>query len=189
MTETEWLTCCDSKRMIDFLVGAGQGNVWVETGRSRPSDRKLGLFAEACCEFFGAESIRLVLRHDVAKWAAEWCQDIPGTSSGMIPQAIKATLLRDIVGNPWNPVDIGTPVAVLPGGLESKNRKWPRWYNSTVVAIAKAIYDDRRFGDMPILADAIEEAGCANATIIDHCRGPGLHVRGCFAVDAILGLE
>ena len=54
-------------------------------------------------------------------------------------------------------------------------------------AIARHIYDDRAFHDLPILADALEDAGCADAAILDHCRGPGPHVRGCWAVDLLLG--
>ena len=49
------------------------------------------------------------------------------------------------------------------------------------------IYDDRRFQDLPILADALEEAGCTDPEILGHCRGPGEHVRGCWVVDLILG--
>ena len=48
-------------------------------------------------------------------------------------------------------------------------------------------YDDRAFHDMPILADALEDAGCTNADLLDHCRGPGPHVRGCWAVDLLVG--
>jgi hypothetical protein len=51
------------------------------------------------------------------------------------------------------------------------------------------IYDDRRFQDLPILVDALEEAGCANVDILGHCRGPGPHARGCWVVDLILGKE
>jgi len=58
-----------------------------------------------------------------------------------------------------------------------------------VVKLAESIYDERAFDRMPILADALEEAGCANADILAHCRQPGEHVRGCWAVDLILGKE
>jgi hypothetical protein len=69
-------------------------------------------------------------------------------------------------------------------------RAWtvdPRWLTSTVVALAQAIYDDRAFERMPILADALEDAGCINTEILAHCRGPGPHVRGCWVVDLLLG--
>jgi hypothetical protein len=58
-----------------------------------------------------------------------------------------------------------------------------------VVKLAESIYDERAFDRMPILADALEEAGCANADILAHCRQPGEHVRDCWAVDLLLGKE
>jgi hypothetical protein len=51
------------------------------------------------------------------------------------------------------------------------------------------MYDSRDFTDMPILADALEEAGCTDSNILMHCRGPGPHVRGCWVVDLLLGKE
>jgi hypothetical protein len=56
-----------------------------------------------------------------------------------------------------------------------------------VVKLAQAIYDERAFNRLPILADALEEAGCTTAEILNHCRQPGEHVRGCWVVNAILG--
>jgi hypothetical protein len=56
----------------------------------------------------------------------------------------------------------------------------------TVVALAEAIYDQRSWEDMPILADALEEASCTDARVLEHLRGPGPHVRGCWALDTIL---
>ena len=61
--------------------------------------------------------------------------------------------------------------------------------NGAVPNLAQALYDESRFGDLPILADALEEAGCVNETILSHCRQPGEHVRGCWALDLILGKE
>jgi hypothetical protein len=56
-----------------------------------------------------------------------------------------------------------------------------------VLGLAKAIYGEGRFTDVPVLADALEEAGCADAEILTHLRGPGPHVRGCWALDLVLG--
>jgi len=80
------------------------------------------------------------------------------------------SLLRDIFGNPFRPVTLD-----------------PRWLTPDVVEIAKAIYEDRAFDRMPILSDALMDAGCDNEDIINHCRGDGPHVRGCWVVDLILG--
>jgi hypothetical protein len=63
----------------------------------------------------------------------------------------------------------------------------PTWLTSTVVSLATAIYGDRAFDRLPILADALEDAGCDNADIFNHCRQPGEHIRGCFVVDLLLG--
>ena len=63
------------------------------------------------------------------------------------------------------------------------------WRTSTVVSMARGMYESRDFGAMPILADALQDAGCDNSDILDHCRGPGPHVRGCWVVDLVLGKE
>src|SRR5262249_18032232 len=86
--------------------------------------------------------------------------------------ACQAGLLRDISGNPFRPVTIN-----------------PAWRTSNVTALAQAIYTDRAFDRMPILADALEDAGCDNASILNHCRQPGEHVRGCWVVDLVLMKE
>jgi hypothetical protein len=91
-----------------------------------------------------------------------------------IPERVaQASLLRDICGNPFR------PLALDPSCL--------RWNDRLVVRLAQAIYDGRSFQDLPVLADALEEAGCADPDILGHCRGGGGHVRGCWVVDAILG--
>jgi hypothetical protein len=78
--------------------------------------------------------------------------------------------LRDIFGNPLRPITFDTD-----------------WRTSTAVALASQMYESRDFSAMPILADALQDAGCDNGDILDHCRGPGPHVRGCWVVDLVLG--
>jgi hypothetical protein len=84
----------------------------------------------------------------------------------------QTSLIRDVVGNPFRPT---TPD--------------PGWLSSTVVALAEAVYQDRTFDQLPILADALEDAGCHDADIFGHCRQPGNHVRGCWVVDLMTGTE
>ena len=79
-------------------------------------------------------------------------------------------LLRDIFGNPFRAVAFD-----------------PAWRTEAAVGIALRMYDDRDFAAMPILADALQEAGCEDADILAHCREPGVHVRGCWVVDLVLG--
>lgn len=81
--------------------------------------------------------------------------------------------LRDIVGNPFRPVAFD-----------------PAWRTSDVRLLAQRIYDTRDFSPMPILADALQDAGCTSDDLLAHCRDAGqLHVRGCWAVDLVLGKQ
>jgi len=62
----------------------------------------------------------------------------------------------------------------------------PSWLTPGAVTLAQAIYDQRAFNRMPELADVLEDAGCANKEVLEHCRGPGPHYRGCWVVDILL---
>jgi thioredoxin-like negative regulator of GroEL len=64
---------------------------------------------------------------------------------------------------------------------------WLIWNDGLIPKLAHEIAREQRFADLPILADALEEAGCSNADILNHCRQPGEHVRGCWVVDLLLG--
>jgi hypothetical protein len=64
----------------------------------------------------------------------------------------------------------------------------PKWRTDTALALARQMYESRDFSAMPILADALQDAGCDD-DILDHCRGEGPHVRGCWVVDLVLGKE
>jgi hypothetical protein len=65
----------------------------------------------------------------------------------------------------------------------------PTWLTTTVTTLAQSIYTDRSFDQLPILADALEEQGCTDAELLRHLRSPEPHVRGCWALDAVLGKE
>ena len=65
----------------------------------------------------------------------------------------------------------------------------PDWRTSDILAASRGIYEERAFDRMPILADALQDAGCDRTDVLDHCRGPGPHVRGCWVVDLVLGKE
>jgi hypothetical protein len=82
-----------------------------------------------------------------------------------------ADLLREIFGNPFRPV-----------AFEAS------WRTSTAVTLARQMFFTREFSASPILADALQEAGCENDDVLRHCRGPGPHVRGCWVVDGVIGL-
>jgi hypothetical protein len=84
-------------------------------------------------------------------------------------------LLREIIGNPFRPVRCSV--------------EWLEANSGAARRLAEVIYSQRAFDSLPILADALEEAGCDNAEILSHCRGPGPHVHGCWALDTVLGKE
>jgi hypothetical protein len=71
----------------------------------------------------------------------------------------------------------------------SVDPSWLAWNDRTVVKLAQAIYNEKAFDRLPILADALEDAACSDVDILAHCRGPGPHVRGCWVVDLLLGKE
>jgi hypothetical protein len=85
----------------------------------------------------------------------------------------QCVLVRDIFGNPFRPVTFD-----------------PNWRTTTALALAQGIYDERAFDRFPILADALQDAGCDNEDILNHLRDPSAtHVRGCWALDLVLGKE
>ncbi len=88
---------------------------------------------------------------------------------------VQAHLLRDIIGNPFRP--------------DALDPSWLAWNDGAIRKMAQLIYDDRAFDRLPLLADALEDAGCTDADILAHCRGGGEHVRGCWVVDLILSKD
>jgi hypothetical protein len=88
-----------------------------------------------------------------------------------VESAAQCELLRDIFGNLFRRVEID-----------------PTWQTPTVISLAEAIYEGRSFDRMPELAEALENSGCHEAEILSHCRMPTGHVRGCWVIDAMLGI-
>jgi hypothetical protein len=90
-----------------------------------------------------------------------------------LERAANVPLLRDIFGNPFRPVNFD-----------------PAWRTSTAVVLARQMYESREFSAMPILADALQDAGCDNEKVLSHCRdAEATHVRGCWVVDLVLRKE
>jgi hypothetical protein len=79
-------------------------------------------------------------------------------------------LVREIFGHPFRPFQM-----------------LPEWRTADVLGLANKAYDERKYDLLPVLADAMEEAGCQNLEFLIHLRSEGRHVRGCWALDAILG--
>ena len=233
MTEAEWDGCTTPQPMLDYLEA-----------RRGSGDRKLRLFAVACCRRIrtfltdersraavevgerradglaselevevarlaareaaarrqaarknklGQRAWRTQLVAEQAAWAAchalessryavgavaratDTVAELRGLAFDAQPGHWQCHLLREVFGNPFR------PAAVDPA--------WLRWNGGCVARLAQGIYAERRFRDLPILADALEEAGCANADLLSHCRSGGVHVRGCWALDLLSGRQ
>jgi hypothetical protein len=83
-------------------------------------------------------------------------------------------LLREVAGNPFR------QVAFEPG--------WLRWNGGWLPRLARSLFDANRFDELPIIGDALEDLGCRDEAVLNHCRSPGPHVRGCWVVRLLLGL-
>jgi len=109
-----------------------------------------------------AEAVFLVNALTAAYEAAEGAARALGAGAGL------AGLVREVFGNPFRPP---------PAGLDR---------DAGVRRLARAIDEEGRWADLPVLGDALEDAGCADESVLRHCREPGEHTRGCWVVDAIL---
>jgi hypothetical protein len=229
MREQDWLTSADPEAMLDYV-------------RGQTTDRKLRLFACACCrdvwhllpDARSRAAVEVSERYadglagpkeqarargaavsptGAVAWAAYWAvsnklatcvvnvshitveararaaeaqaraggadqaADRIAAWEGASHAALReqACLLRDIRGNPFRCV--------------AADPAWLAWRGGLVVAMARQLYEARDFGDLAILADALEDAGCTDAELLGHCRSGGRHVRGCWALDLLLGKE
>lgn len=195
MTESEWLACTDPERMLRWLVDD-------HTRHPLASDRQLRCYVEACREIVNPDpggdwGLDLDLQGELEIAVTGW---VTSSMAPQLPLPLRADLLRDICGNPFAP----SPLRWRDGRLEALTGLahhgmslgltayyepvgWLTWQGGTVVRIAQQIYDSRRFEDMPVLADALEDAGATDSAILDHCRSGGVHVRGCWLIDLLTG--
>jgi hypothetical protein len=89
------------------------------------------------------------------------------------PVPAQADLVREIFGNPFRPVVFAR-----------------EWRTDTTLPLAWQVYESRDFSALPILADALQDAGCDSAELLAHLRDEcAPHVRGCWALDRVLGKE
>jgi hypothetical protein len=203
MTEQEWLACTNPERMIGFL-------------KDRVSPRKSRLFAVAWCrkawsslkdqDFWryvdlaerlaegevsdqeGFAAVERLCQGRDGRYLGDWEAAMIGILDPAVHPTIpaesaarfvkgrtcggEAALFRCVFGNPFQPVGVDTA-----------------WRMPDVKRLAEAIYNERAFDRLPILADALEQAGCHDNQLLGHCRRPGPHVRGCFVVDLLLEKE
>jgi hypothetical protein len=182
--------------MLDFL-------------KRKASHRKLRLFAVACCYICRRGDSNKRLREDYesvvryvdgtgsleevrrrwhppssgSTWPERpfiWARDFatiaahPEENAGRyehFPSAAEAVpLIHEVFGNPFRKVKFS-----------------PKWHTDTAVTLAQQMYESREFSAMPILADALQDAGCDNEDVLTHCRDANaVHVRGCWVVDFVL---
>ncbi len=219
MTETEWVTATDPIPMLEFLLGkasdrklrlvaiAHAHQAWgdykieeteaawktVEVAErysdglasgeqlqaahqvvlaNRESDDLaiyfLNIYAGVASAVMVENAYTVAMQSDYAARTAPNAQTIINAD-----RLERCGLLRDIFSNPFRPVAFD-----------------PEWRTSTAVAVAQGMYESRDFSAMPILADALQDAGCDNDNILNHCRDAnGVHVRGCWVVDLVLSKE
>jgi hypothetical protein len=195
MDETEWLARTDVRPMLWFL-------------RDKASDRKLRLFSVACCRrarhLLTAEWFREVV--DFAERFADgtasdderqfYRNQASSCARGAMARHVVSTgIAHELAGDAdaWDRIVLVHLLRCIVGPLPFRpvtiDPKWLTWNHGTVPAIARRSYDERAFHDLPILADALEDAGCTDYDILAHCRGDGPHARGCWVVDLLLGKE
>ena len=159
------LTDARSRRVLELLEQYIEGATsWEEVEAARRVALEAGL--EDVTTFLDSSDPLTIAVLSLTARAG----DPPNEQVGEPVIAEQCHLLRDIFGNPFRPATL--------------NRSWS---TSTVVALARGIYEERAFDRLPILADALQDAGCDNEDVLSHCRGPGPHVRGCWVVDLVLG--
>lgn len=209
LTADRWPTCADPKPMLDdctderklrLFACACARRAWAaippgpfrdavelaerfaDAGRPLDADRKA--LKKRC------EALQHTPAWNVAAAAATNCLSTSASGAawngpfaaasaeaalrGSTPEAARAAqadLLREIFGNPLRPVRV--------------DPAWLSWHGRTVPQVADRIYRTNGFGDLPVLADALEDAGCTNADILSHLRDAREHVRGCWALDLL----
>jgi hypothetical protein len=213
MTEAEWLACNDPMHML-FLLGdsvserkrrlfacaccrevrkfaarpeyrraldvveriANGQAAAAEIYRARPGSR-LDVSGKGALWFHEAiTSLTLLSSPEILAvpgHAARAHRDATGALDWSDALRIQARILRDLTGHLYH------DAAIDPGSLRGQGGVTPR-------QLAQVIYDDGAFHELPVLADVLEECGCTDAVVLDHCRRPGIHARGCWVVDWLL---
>jgi hypothetical protein len=109
-----------------------------------------------------------------SEWRPDWLHWLAGLfHCAGLGMGSQAALFREVVRGPYRPLYF--------------RDAWRQWQDSTILRIAQGVYEDRAFHRLPILADTLLDSGCDSDELIAHCHSPGPHVRGCWAVDLILG--
>jgi hypothetical protein len=145
---------------------------WAGQKPGDPAAREAAVLAARA-----AHAVTLEPPLDAARAASEQAAEAAVRAGGRVEavRELHARLLRDLVGPlPFRPLPY--------------DPSWFHWENGGVKRRARDIYEGRRFAtDLPALGDDLARAGCRDAAVLEHCRGPGPHARGCWVVDLLLG--
>jgi hypothetical protein len=170
-------------RHVD-MVKANQAAVEALRELLSPADPSLNVASHAGrCSMLAARDLTNTPEGD-NRLPALWEKVVQGTASAQSTEQVHyrqnrrltANVLRDVFGNPFRtPTPLPHPVLT--------------WNDHTVPRIAEGIYAERAFRRMPILHDALLDAGCTDEALLSHCRNPEGHVLGCWAIDLLTGRE
>jgi hypothetical protein len=163
-----WHDCYQQERVNQFMSHAG----YAAAGTLGEYRATLPSPATPFPLYFNLFNCSEEAAHAVAHWRRRSDREPVNRKVIQDELTMQVPLLHDIFGNPFRPVTAD-----------------PTWLTSTAVGLARTIYVDSAFDRLPILADALEEAGCDEPALLGHCRSDGPHVRGCWAVDLVLSKE
>jgi hypothetical protein len=200
MTEAEWLACEDPQKLVEVVLESPRANdrtcrlcvAAIEVrfaitllGSPYPASirKRIAAMEKWADNGKASKLIRDYQGLDYAlvdpdprvaiRGAAALPDELDEADGRAAVKAGVASALREVFGNPFRPVAFS-----------------PSWRTDTALSLARQMYEARDFGAMPILADALQDAGCNDEHILAHCRDPQqVHVRGCWAVDLVLGKE
>jgi hypothetical protein len=202
MTEAEWAACRDPRELLDYH-------------RMKRDPRRLRLLAVACARLIpqaatpppfapvldvleryadGAATRAEFLAARKLVRAARSASPATGvtrlfallTSDALEAQTVAITLVRGPTGPTGGAAECGLIRCVFGNPFRAVVFD-PAWRTEAVVALAAGVAADRAFERLPVLADALEDAGCADPDVLAHCRGGGPHATGCWVVDGLLG--
>jgi hypothetical protein len=169
MTGKKWLTSSDPWQLLAWIEGVKHRPLRDTVSDHLVSNRKLLLLKDAWDSPLCGDERFTIADADLLPGALGECQRVlAGITRRYEETAVD--ILRDIVGNPFDPYHY-------------------RQSCTEAERMARSAYDTQEFCLLPFVADALEEDGCPPGALLNHLRSPGPHVRGCWAVDAILGQE